>query len=254
MQQLAGAIAPAFNADDIHRFRVETKRLRALLRLIQTADEELDVRLGKRFRELYGALGEIRDAQMQLIRIIKDEGPALPGYALWLASRIGEGQRRWVDVYSDKVLPKLQSRIMGLAWPETLEPGTLLRFVESHMDAIRDVLGQTTLHDENLHDIRKKVKDLQHILRWARENWPEGIAALEGQALDAIEDLAQRAGDYNDERNAIDTLDVFIREAATDEECEKAETVRNRWALSRDENRVALLRDIDAFRANGDTA
>jgi CHAD domain-containing protein len=251
MQQIAGEIAPAFDADTIHRFRVETKRLRALLRLLQTADENLDVRLGKRFKEMYGALGEIRDAQMHLVRVVKDEGPSLPGYALWLASRIGEGQRRWIAAYSEKALRKLLARIASTNWPATLEPETLVRFVAAHLAAINDVLGQPALHDEDLHDIRKKVKDLQHILRWAKAEWPEGIAALEANNLGDIEGLAQRAGDYNDERNAIDTLEVFMREAAGDKEREKAEVVRGRWAAVRDENRSALVQDIDALREKG---
>lgn len=252
MREVAAGIAPAFDADTIHRFRVEAKRLRALLRLVQTQDEELNIRLGKRFRELYGALGEIRDAQMHLVRVAKEAAPSLPGYALWLAARIGEGQRRWMEAYSDKPLRKLRETLDDAAWPTALEPDTLRRFVISHLDAIGDVLGRPTLHDEDLHDIRKKVKDLQHILRWARKEWPEGAASLAEMNLDAVEDLAQRAGEYNDERNAIETLEVFVREAAGKSEKEAAETVRQRWIATRDGNREALLRDIDAFRGARD--
>lgn len=248
MQELAAGISPGFDADTIHRFRVEAKRLRALLRLVQTQEDSLEVKLGKRFKEMYGALGEIRDAQMHLIRTVLEPEPALPGYALWLANRIGEGQRRWVESYSGKPLRKLKDDFAATSWPETLEADTLRRFVASHLEAIGDMLSRPSLHDEDLHDIRKKVKDLQHILRWARKEWPEGEAALADMNLDAVEDLAQRAGDYNDERNAIDTLDVFLREAAGKAEKEAAATVRQRWGAARDANREALLRDIDRFR------
>lgn len=252
MQEIAAGIAPAFDVATIHRFRVEAKRLRALLRLTQTQDETVEVKLGKRFKEMYAALGEIRDAQMHLVRVVKEDAPALPGYALWLAARIGEGQRRWIASYGDKPLRKLREVFADASWPESLEPSTLRRFVEAHLEAIGDVLGRPSLYDEDLHDIRKKVKDLQHILRWARKEWPEGIGALEGLNLETVEDLAQRAGDYNDERNAIDTLEVFLREAAGEEDKGDAETVRQRWIITRDANREALLRDIDAFRGAKD--
>jgi CHAD domain-containing protein len=254
MQDVAAGIAPSFDADTIHRFRVETKRLRALMRLVHVQSEGLQVRLGKRFKEMYAALGEIRDAQMHLIRVVKEPEPPLPGYALWLASRIGEGQRRWMDAYNDKPLGKLREMLADLDWPDALEPDTLRQFVAAHLDAIGDVLGRPALQDEDVHDIRKKVKDLQHILRWARKEWPEGTASLAEMNLDAVEDLAQRAGDYNDERNAIDTLEVFLREAAGGKEKEAAEAVRQRWIQTRDQNREALLRDIDAFRGVKDMA
>src|SRR4028118_1207190 len=146
MQDVAAGIAPDFDADTIHRFRVETKRLRALMRLVQTQDEALQVRRGKRFKEMYGALGEIRDAQMHLIRVVKEPEPALPGYALWLASRLGEGQRRWMEAYSNRPLKKLRESLADVAWPKALEPETLRHFVVAHLAAIGDVLGQPTLH------------------------------------------------------------------------------------------------------------
>ncbi len=129
-----------------------------------------------------------------------------------------------------------------------LEPDTLRRFVVSHLGAIGDVLGRPMLHDEDLHDIRKRVKDLQHLLRWARKEWPEGAAILAEMNFDAVEDLTQRAGDYNDERNAIDSLEVFVHESAGKGEKEAAETIRQRWIATRDANREALLHDIEVFR------
>lgn len=249
IRDLAGQIAPTFDAETIHKFRVETKRLRALLRLASTEDESLQVRLGKRFKEMYAALGELRDAQMHLVRVVKEPEPPLPDYALWLAARVGEGQRRWVAAYGEKVIPKLEARMAAVAWPE-LRPQTLRRFVTEHIACIQETLLNTDLDDEDLHDIRKRIKDLQHILKWVEKAWPEGMAALEGIPLGAVESLAERAGEYNDERNALDTLGVFIGE---NEAAGKAEeTVRQRWILSRDRNRAALVKAIDDFRASLD--
>jgi len=245
------AIAPAFDAEAIHRFRVETKRLRAIIRLAMMQDDELEVKLGRRFKEMYAALGEIRDAQMHLKRVV-EKGALLPGFALWLAGRVGEGQRRWLEAYAGKVTSRLHARIAGTVWPG-LEPGTLRSFAEAYLSDIEEMLGTPSLDDEVLHDIRKKVKDLQHILRWAQKEWPEGISALEDLETAQVEDIAQRAGDYNDERNAIDTLDEYLREYPGKKgDGEAAAAVRAEWIAARDANREALLRDIIALRAGGD--
>ncbi len=241
----ANTIAPDFPTETIHRFRVETKRLRALLRLLEAQDASAELKLGKDFRTLYRLSGAVRDAQVLLNRATTDCDPPLPDYTVWLAQQMANAETEFTEFYDSKTLKKLRKRAEKLEVPAvTVE--TLRSFFQVRLEETETLLRHEPIEDEDLHTVRKRVKDLQHIAKICGEAWPEGIEALgEMASSEAINAIADLAGDYNDQSVALASLDAYLETA---DKTKKPEKVREKWAARKDTDREALLTAIADFR------
>jgi CHAD domain-containing protein len=240
----AHTISPNFDQDVIHHFRVQTKKLRALLRLIQTEDPELDIRLSKSFKKLYALSGEIRDAQVQLGRATKLCDPPLPDYTVWLAQEMANAETEFNAFYDVKVVRKLAKKLKKLDVPE-ISSETLQQYFQDHMEETVVLLLKEPLDDEDLHTLRKRVKDLQHVAKVCSEVWPEGAQAIgDSASLKTLEKLTDLAGDYNDQHMALLSLERYMESA---EKTKKAEKVHGQWVAAKDEDRVKLLNAIKEF-------
>lgn len=170
-----------FDAEDIHDFRVEVKKLKAFLRFAGTAGTAGTVgtaspgtsgkgpaglKLPKKLRELYRISGTLRNLQLQQ-QNIRNAWPAggaeSPDHYLYLlitesvcqvtqAKRLVKGKRSF---------KKEERQIIGQL---PLRPGKKIaeRFVRAHTSNIRDLLAVSSPTDDSFHTIRKKLKDLQY--------------------------------------------------------------------------------------------
>lgn len=245
LDHYSSQIATEFDLELIHKLRVEVKKFRAFLRLYASAHDEKKARIPGRVKELYGIAGHIRDAQMQLVRAILERSEALTGYALWLTNFIAAGQQDWKHRYRPRILEEWQKRMHRVEW-KTIDTGQLLHFFHEKLRALDAIAGKAAADDEDLHDIRKVVKDLQHLSRLCEEHWAEGREVLNELSFEGLEQLARRAGDYNDERNALERLQQYI-DTLSDPSRDLLQ-LRDAWQLSRDTNRTALIEAISSFR------
>lgn len=247
LDRYSSLVAAEFDLEIIHKLRVEFKKLRAFLRLYAFAHQDDSVRTGKKLKELYAISGAIRDAQMHLVRSILERSEALTGYALWLTNFISRGQQEWKSSYDPKIVEKLSARMHQVEW-QPVSAQQLLDFFREKIGAIDAVVRKNVQDDEDLHDIRKEVKDLQHVARLCEQKWPEGAAAISPLPLKALEHLATYAGDYNDERNALERLQQYID--SLDKPSRDLLQLRDQWTGSRDHNREVLIEGIAEFRSH----
>ncbi len=247
MGEGATRIAPVFEEEEIHSFRVETKRLRAFLRLVESEEEAPGFKLGKRFKGVYAAAGAVRDPQMHLVGTVRACEKALSHYALWLATSIGSGQRTWEEAYRPKVFNRMIEEVEATSWPAVSIP-TVRRYYAERVASVDAILRTPTLDDEDIHTVRKSVKDLQHTTRIFRESWPEAIEALHDFPLDRLDELGKKAGDFNDHRNAIDALDRYLAGGRPEKEAAALAPIREAWEQIADRDRAALLNDIHTFK------
>ncbi|RYZ48151.1 MAG: CHAD domain-containing protein, partial [Chitinophagaceae bacterium] len=100
-----------------HNFRVEIKKLRALLRLLRhEGDAPSALRLPKPVRELYSSVGEVRSYQLQRTFVIlacKELDSPLPvGYLQWLQQKEKEATARVKENAKLVSLPKLREQLL----------------------------------------------------------------------------------------------------------------------------------------------
>lgn len=233
-------IAPEFEEENIHNFRVATKKLRAMLRLVEAAQKDVDAKLPKKFRKLYRLSGNIRDAQLLIKRGGKAE-PVVPEYIEWLEQQKAAAQKNFREFYDSAIIVKIEKRLKKIE-PQALSVAVLKDFFTDHMADVERILRKDPLDEEDLHDIRKKVKDLQHVAQIAGELWPEGLeaAGISGM-LENLERLAELAGDFNDRHNALVSIEAFLTE---NEGSEAAQKLRESWEEKKAKSREKLMTEI----------
>ncbi|MGE5407988.1 MAG: CHAD domain-containing protein [Syntrophothermus sp.] len=197
-------------ADAIHGARKDLKKTRALLRLLrgELGDEVLR-RENRRYREAGRLLSESRDAEVKLATLQELRRSAdgrLPAVTADAWERMLEADRRRLASAGSAETRARVSRALALlaegareidAWP--LDDGSW-DLVETGLDrAYRE--GRKNLaavgaggSDADVHELRKRAKDLWYQLRIVAEAWPAPLDATVGEA----HALAELLGDHHD--------------------------------------------------------
>src|SRR5215468_1402975 len=248
---------PQERDEAVHDARKRFKKLRALLKLVR--DEILQKSYSKEnacFRDTARPLSEVRDARV-LVEALDElgqhfpEGPAdeLRQARQALLRRQEETARRVLDeqgALADvaEVVRQARKRVKGWApragdW-SVLKAG-LQRTYRQGRDALAVAHAAST--DENLHEWRKRVKDLWHqfeILEPARPDLLEGLA-------NTAHELADHLGDDHDLVVLSETMrDVFRTEGNGPHGAEWSRLIlRRRGELQKDAFRLGdeLYRD-----------
>lgn len=218
ISKLCEQLSPAFDEETIHKFRVEVKRLRSLLRLVNANKEQPALKLPKKFKQLYDIAGSIRDAQLE-IKKIGDWHITLPTYSQHLSQSIQIKKNEWDNLYNKKVTNKLRKRLTNHDL-QHLRPEILTSFFNHHLKKIYS-LYKNSPDNEDIHTIRKQVKDLLYNSKFAEEEWQKGFNELQSFPLKTLDTLSDIIGSYNDERLLLEHLEHFSVPAGHQKEKEK---------------------------------
>ena len=159
-------------AEAIHGARKDLKKIRAVLRLVRAElGDELYGAENERYRDAGRLLSESRDAEVKLQTLSALRGRFDEDLPADAARRWKESLRRERDEIAGAGAGALPDRI-----------GQASRAIEEGRDA------------ENVHEWRKRSKDLWYQLRIVREAWPQPLEATGDQA----HELADLLGDHHD--------------------------------------------------------
>ncbi len=240
-------LSPDCEEEVIHNFRVHTKKMRALLRLFATSHEDSKApKVSKKVRKLYKLSGKVRDAQLMAQRALKKEKEReqLAGYLSWLGEERGLAKAELRDFYSAKSIRKTARRVRKAKAP-SISPAALRTFFDSKLAAIEDLRRKHPIEEEDLHDIRKELKDLSYVAKIVDAGWPGALALVEMKGkLEELEKLTSRAGKFNDQHNALVSLEAYL---VTQNGDDGAAEIREKWALRKAKKRSKLLKAIIAF-------
>lgn len=234
LKECAGKISPKFNMEDIHHFRTTAKKLRSLLRLHGIENK----RLPKKFLHLYHTAGDLRNAQVLLVKLT-NEGARLPGMFLWLATYIAEKERQW-----KKHRPAHEVKQIDRTIPASDRVGLSIQqlrsFFASHIKEVFGIVSSASPADEALHTTRKRIKDLVYARQWCKDAWPEGWNATKKYSLLSLKKLADVAGDYNDARVGMDLLARYLEqeEATTHIKAARRFEVRQRRVIANSKKKL----------------
>jgi CHAD domain-containing protein len=186
--------------DAIHDWRVDYKKLRAILRMASEEDEKIHIPLS--LKDVYSLTGEIRDRQMQLERMKEWFGNEIffpPTYSEFIKQEIGEyGDQLHPLTENDAVLQISQHKVK-LALPSRVTNKTIHAFLQEQLYEIRNILWLTYKKDDYLHSCRKHLKDLQYVIDGVGK---EEIETEKLNGLPSFEQLqsgAQELGNFNDQ-------------------------------------------------------
>ena len=194
-------------AEAVHGARKDVKKFRSLLRLVRTAlGEKAYRRENDRFRSAAGGLGYARDAEAKLecIAKLRDryEGDFPTRWSLDFFAML---ERERDEITRGSVPPEVATAIELLEVGERrasswklkgddfalFEPG-LRRAFKRGRKGLGSALGDPT--SEEVHEWRKRVKDLWYQLRFLQRIWPEVVEPISEQA----HELSSILGDHHD--------------------------------------------------------
>ncbi len=200
-----------FDDEAIHQLRVEYKKLRAFLRLISGVNGRKETaKISGKLKQCYAVAGSIRDLQLQQQRIldISKQEPKKPwGYIDLLQQHINRLKPDLEKLLVKKVIEKKKKKIDTII-PPALQLSDFKNYTEKIRASIFHIVEQENINDEDIHKVRKLLKDLFYNLK-ELARIEEGVIALNGIAGKNemyFDQLLEEIGNYQDTFNAIELL------------------------------------------------
>jgi len=200
-----------FDLKDIRLFRVEVKKLRAMLRLIEAGNGIKELELPKKLHRFYNEVGAIRTFRLQQKRIDRTELKIKPdirqkAYLTLLTAKSKHSISHARSIVKGKNPFKRGEKQLEKQIPQTLEIAGMREFTWAEVNSLKNLLGSAFTSDESLHSIRKLFKDILY-------TWPyiqkEVRAILPSAIFCSREDLdfiAKRLGKFQDACTSLDLL------------------------------------------------
>ena len=251
LSNLSAKMSDGFDKDTIHKFRVAFKTLRSFLRMLRMYIKKAGLKLPKKIKRLYHIAGAIRDAQLKLEKT-EQHGLAIPGYTQHLRNIILQQKNEWDLHYSKKTLRKLGARFAAFECGP-VHPVTMAGFIDSKIISIDSLCRLALLTDNQLHTIRKLMKDVIYTAGIAEKNWKTAFEKIKETDIAAFNLLAAAIGDYNDERALLEHLIPFSsRQNAQDKKIIKTFcTKKSAEQKSRKQNIIAEVQRVIASGIHG---
>lgn len=210
-----------FSAEAIHDFRVEIKKLRAYLRLLNAGrTAEKKAKLPSELRSFYRLVGDLRSLQVQrdlMLRWCNDLHCIFPvRYVRLLHQKETELQAKARSMALELSMDNLHGHLLNVAG-KPVDTAAVDNFVALKKHLLVKYLLMTSYRDEDLHSLRKELKDVLYV-------WPLVESAMEDAFPDNLMTrdncvyLCEKLGEYQDLCTAQHLLDPSFTEAVNDKE------------------------------------
>lgn len=190
-----------FDQENIHHFRVLVKTLRALLRLIKLSDGTDHIRLPAALLRLYHCAGSVRDLQLE-IRNVQDLPFAVPGYIERLEAEMQQKKANGEKLVTQRIFRKMK-RTFSTSRFEALPPDALKNLIDTKMNVVYTLCDRKRISDNQMHDVRKAIKDILFAHDIATEHWKNGVKNAGPLPIEWLKSTAAEMGAYNDARNML---------------------------------------------------
>src|SRR6185295_17931157 len=148
------AVAETFQEEDIHDFRIEIKKLKALLRLFrEKAKHPSDLKFPKFLDKIYTLLGSMREMQLQqnkLGKAVNNQNSLLSSTFSVLEEEINAVKEKIIQLLKNqKSLEKAKDKFLKFI-PEKLTRKTVDRYFANTMKKLKRILSMKRLSIEPL--------------------------------------------------------------------------------------------------------
>jgi CHAD domain-containing protein len=239
-----------FNEGSVHEFRKEIKRLRAFLRLLSVEKHEEDkLKITKKLKTFYGYIGIIRNLQLQQKNIseyIKASLDKFPeAYFKTLIKEMENWEvttRKYMDVEKDflndeeKILEQL---------PDKFTKPLIVRFINQEVSELMNLaIAEST--DDNIHSIRKILKDLQY--NWTFIKKYNLLLPLHLGDEKDIKSFTDLLGDFHDKVVSLGLLHSYNTFSAVVEEKFILSGIENIWEKEKKDFKGTILDKLDSIK------
>jgi CHAD domain-containing protein len=207
----------AFDKEVIHHFRVEFKKLRAFLRMLQEENNHDKLKIPRSLKDVYQKAGQARDLQLHRENIETGEkpqaGPA--GHLQLLNKKLATAKKKLKKVMKPELLQEAQQKI-GKKLPEYFTETSTVNFVSDKMSGARDIISRKIVSDKDLHTIRKYLKDIIYVAMIFEKDLslPFPVKNWNPEKEKHFTDLANQLGKFQDCCTSLTQLGEDLRAAA----------------------------------------
>ncbi len=208
-------VKKSFEEEAIHKWRVAYKKLRVFVRLLDQEDSIIEkISIPKKLKRTYNTLGAIRDLQLlerRILNSLPNHFVNIDGYIKSSKMEIKSLIRKLNKKPLKKIIAKCIKCMKGYL-PDSLSFGNLFYFILLKRLNANAIISSGQISDNDIHDIRKNLKDIFYIIEW--------YASLELNKLDKketsikdispFEQLLQNLGEFHDYCTAIALLNGRI--------------------------------------------
>lgn len=210
LQQHINKIAVHFDTEDIHQFRITYKKLRAFFRMLPKQNNtEKAIAIPKKLKKVYALLGTIRDLQLQQQRTIASNKnlKKLAPYINLLQQQIDKLKPQLLNLVTENPVAKSKNKTT-VKLPEKISSEGFKKFAQQNWQAIHHILATGNFSDENIHTIRKLLKDLLYNLK-AADAFDKQLSAMhiwKGKDAAYFAGLLDELGIFQDKCTAVTLL------------------------------------------------
>ena len=237
-----------FDMEEIHSFRVEIKQLKSFLHLLKIdLKHPARLKFPKYLNKIYKFLGCIRVFQLQQQNINKamnEIGLVIPLSYLNILSKSAVKYQKKVEV----LVKDIKSINKGKAdlerhSPHKLYYKTLEKFIDSRMNAIRNLLLPEVPKEKSLHLIRKLLKDIQYNIPLMIKDLmkrPDSGNLIENR----IKSATRLLGEFHDIRIALRLLDEELtKHHISGDEKILLQKIRNNWETDKENIKLRVFQE-----------
>jgi CHAD domain-containing protein len=195
INKLSHKILKEFRGEYIHSFRVRVKKLRALLRLLNTEREMDKPLIPKLLKTFYGYAGIIRNLQMNrhnLLKFATDNAIDLPKHYL---KTIEDEKKYWEmrasDLMADNNFKESREEIFKNL-PDKPGKTTIRNFIEKESEKLKEQLRKTK-NESAIHIVRKVLQDILYNWNYINQDIPKTILKVEN-----LQQLTMQLEDFRD--------------------------------------------------------
>jgi len=242
IEKYGNQLPGSFDAEAIHELRVEYKKLRAFVRLVQMdTGASRQLLIPAPLKELYHAAGAVRDIQVFMPQVMvvaaKEKNPLLT-YIQQLQQRLFKSKEALVKAIEEVDVDKeLHKTLKGL--PKELDDAAIRKFIHYKIATIQLTL-LALAKDKELHSIRKQLKDIIYNIRIYDSDLGISFPVTAWRSEKRLNDTATALGDFNDHCIALS----FLRGEAVEELPEEEKGIIKKWAAEKKQEKEVLKQQV----------
>lgn len=249
LKKLINEVVSGFDIEAIHQFRVEYKKLRAFLRMIpHGSDTTGKIKISGKLKKIYNISGRIRDLQLQRQRIrqaTKQELEKPEAYLSLLQLEIEKLKPELIEISLEESVNQSRKKT-NAAIPDKLPSDNFRNFARQKWVAVYEIILSGNFSDDNIHAIRKTLKDLFYNLKLyegvekellSQGLWKEKVDSFFNEFLDEL-------GNFQDKRTAIALLKYYKLNSLNKYNRELLERIKKRWLKDKVSMKQLLVKKL----------
>lgn len=221
----------------IHQLRVGYKKLRAIIRLAKLEDGSEKLKLSKNFKELYRLAGELRTLQLYQhhIKNFYNNGAYLEN----VSSQINTAHQHLRDFLVNFNFRKVRNNIEKHL-PDSLSKSSLKKFIDKKVNDIRQ-LPKEGVKDEQLHDLRKLLKDITYSLGETDADPKKFFPVAGKKNIKQLKKLSNTLNNFQDTVTNLFILDTIDTAHLSKKDRSILTGLRKEWEQRKDDIKKELL-------------